>query len=453
MFFLARCRQKLAGAIAVCLLLGLILMLMVGSAAANSPHVDVLQVDGAVTPMLARYIDRGISQAEEDGAEACIIELNTPGGLLYSTQEITNRMLDAEVPVVVYVNKWAGSAGTFITLAADVAAMAPGSRIGAAHPVSGGGEDISDTMDMKVTEDAVADVRSFAQMYGRNVAAAEATVRQALSFSAHEALGKEALSENYQEILGIESPYLDPPLVDIGAESIDELVEMLGEGVTLANGQPFSISPGATCHYIGMTAMEDFLYAISDPNIAYILLSIAMLGILIELSHPGLILPGVVGGISLLMAIYSLGVLGANYAGILLIVLAIGLFVAEIFTSSFGLLTGGGVVALVLGSLILFSGTPFEINPWLITGVVAFFALIFVFVIGAVVRGQHRRPVTGKEGLVGKPAVVRRVLDPTGMVLAKGELWNATSESGQIELGEEVIVTKIEGLKLRVRKK
>ena len=422
----------------------------IGANAAN-PQIAIITAKGTVNPALADYIDRGITEAEENNAVACIIELDTPGGLLSSTEEITNRILNATVPIVVYVNRWAGSAGTFITLAADVAAMASGSRIGAAHPVAGGGEEISEVMKKKITEDTAANARRLAEMHGRNVKAAEATVCEALSFTDQEALGLVPLTEAYQRALGCEK--LQPPLVDVGADSLDQLIEKLNKGITLANGNEFHLpTSGATKNFINMTGVESFLHTISNPNIAYILLSIAMLGILIELSHPGLILPGVVGGVCLFLSLYSLGVLGANWAGLLLILLAFGLFVAEIFTPTFGLLTAGGITALTLGSLILFSGTSMSIDWRLIGVVVSLVTAIFVFIVFAVVRAHRRQVTTGKEGMIGQVAVALTALDPKGTVFIKGERWSAIAEGGKIEPGEEVIVIGVEGLKLKVKK-
>jgi membrane-bound serine protease (ClpP class) len=203
-----------------------------------------------------------------------------------------------------------------------------------------------------------------------------------------------------------------------------------------------------------MNAVERFLHVISDPNIAYILLTLATIGLITEVSNPGLVLPGVVGGISLFLAFYSLGVLNAYWGGILLILLAVGLFVAEYFTHSFGLLTAGAVASLVIGSLILFSGSPeIEVNRGLIAGVTAGVTAFAVFVIGAIVRGQRRRKVTGSEGMIGEMAIAKTPLDPTGTVLAQGELWTATSDGGKVAPGEEVTISKVEGLKLRVTKK
>jgi membrane-bound serine protease (ClpP class) len=423
------------------------------SASASGPHVDILEVDGTVNPTLANYIDRGISQAEKDGAIACVITLDTPGGLLSSTEDIVNRIMSAEVPVVVYVNPWAGSAGTFITIAAHIAAMSPNSRIGAASPVAGGGKEISETMKKKITQDTVAWIESIAEERGRNKNAAIAAVAEAASYTDKEALGLDEI-EGWAE-LGLDSPLLDPPLVELGANNLSQLMEELeGWEVTLQSGETITIhTKEAKLNYIKMSTSERFLYAISDPDIAYILLSIAMLGIIIELSHPGIILPGVVGGVSLLLSLYSLDMLEANYAGLLLMLLAFGLFIAEVFTSTFGLLFGGGVVSLIIGSLVLFNGTPFEINPVVIATVVVIFTAIFAFIVIAIVKAHRSRITTGKEGLVGQTGITHTEIDPKGTIFIEGERWNATSESGRIEPEEEVIVTKVEGLRLKIIKK
>jgi len=439
------------------LLLFLIFLAVLATASASAdapaPQVDVLEVDGTVNPPLANYIERGISQAEEDDAVACIIELNTPGGLLSSTEDIVTQISKSKVPIIVYVPRggWAASAGAFITLAADVAAMGPESVIGASTPISGSGEELPEDARNKAINLARQWMKSIAEEHGRNEEAAMAAVTQAASFSLGEALGTTELSAHNQDMLGV--THLAPPLIDTEAESVDQLIERLGGGITLANGESFSIPSDTISSYIRMTTIERFLLAISDPNIAYILLSIAMLGILIELSHPGLILPGVVGGVCLLLSIYSLGMLEANYAGVLLIILAFGLFIAEVFTSTFGLLVGGGVVSLTLGSFILFSGTTFRIDPKLIAGVVVFFTAIFLFVVSAIIRAHRRRVTTGQEGLVGQIGVTQTPLDPKGAVFIQGERWNAIVEGDRIDTGEEVIVTKVEGLKLKVEKK
>jgi len=432
---------------------------IIGTGSATpSAQIDVLRVEGTIVPAVASYIDRGISEAESHQAAAVIIELNTPGGLLSTTENIVDRILDAEVPVVVYVDRWAGSAGTFITLAAHVAAMAPASRIGAASPVSVGEDELSDTMAKKITEDTAASIRRLADLRGRNLKAAEATVLEALSFTDQEALGIKELPEDYQKLLKLETPYLDPPLVDLGAANLESLIDQLnGMKVVVAGEEVTIVTEDSFTNRIGMSLIERFLQVISDPNIAYILLSLATTGLVLELINPGTILPGVVGAISLILAFYSLAVLEASWAGIFFIILAFVLFIAEVFTPTFGLLTLGGVASLVMGSVILFGGGPelfqLQINWWVVAAVVVVVTAIFVFVVGAVIRSQRRRPVTGKEGLVGKIALAQTELDPTGMVLVEGEHWTARAEGGRIEPGEEAVVTKVEGLKLWVAKK
>ena len=408
-------------------------------AAAGPTTVEVLSVDGTIVPVIADYIDRGISQAEVHNATVCIIELDTPGGLLDSTENIVQRIMNASVPVVVYVSPkgaWAASAGTFITLSAHIAAMTPGTTIGAAHPVAAGGEEIPEDQMKKIVEFSAKWMRTIAEERGRNIEEAELAVTQSKSFT-----DVDALENN---------------LINLRAENLADLIAQInGWNVTLAGGQEVVID--TTNHSSTRNEMNDvekFLHAISDPNIAYILLTLATIGLITEISNPGLILPGVAGGISLFLAFYSLGVLDAYWGGILLILLAMGLFIAEFFTHSFGLLTIGAIASLVMGSLILFSGTPeVELNKGLIAGVTAGVTAFAFFVIGAIVRGQRRRKVTGPEGMIGEIAIARTPLDPTGTVLAQGELWTATSEGGQVAPGEEVIISRVEGLKLWVTKK
>jgi membrane-bound serine protease (ClpP class) len=377
--------------------------------------------------------------------------------LLSTTEKIVDRILDAKVPVVVYVDRWAGSAGTFITLAAHVAAMVPGSRIGAASPISTQGE-LPATLQKKLTEDTAARIRSLADLRGRNQAAAEATVIEALSFTDQEALGLEPIPVSDQQLLGLSSPYLSPPLVDLGAKDVDSLIAQLnGRTVNVAGEQVTINTEGYVKNDVGMSAIEKFLQAISNPDIAYVLLALAVTGIVLELLNPGAILPGVIGAISLILAFYSLAILEASWAGVFFIILAFILFILEAFVTSFGILTIGGIASLIMGSIILFGGGPelfkLHVDWWVIALVVTVFAAIFVFVIGAIVRAHRRRPTTGKEGLIGKTAVAHTALNPTGMVFVEGELWTATSEAGKIEAGEEVVVTKLEGLKLKVTKK
>jgi membrane-bound serine protease (ClpP class) len=401
--------------------------------------VEVLTVDGTIVPVIADYIDRGLSQAEENGATVCIIELDTPGGLLDSTEEIVQSIMNADVPIVVYVSPkgaWAASAGTFITLSAHIAAMMPGTTIGAAHPVAAGGEEIPEDQMQKIVEFSAKWMRTIAEERGRNMEEAELAVRESKSFT-----DVDALENN---------------LIDLRADTLEILIARIdGWEVTLASGEEVVID---TADYVQirneMNAIEQFLHTISDPNIAYILFTLATIGLITEISNPGLVFPGVAGGISLFLAFYSLGVLDAYWGGIALLLLAVGLFIAEYFTTTFGLLTAGGIASLVMGSLILFTHTPgVEVNRGLIAGVTVGVAAFAVFVVGAIIRGQRRRKATGAEGMIGTIAVARTPLDPTGTVLAQGELWTATSEGGKVTPGEEVIITKVEALKLWVAKK
>ncbi len=314
--------------------------------------------------------------------------------------------------------------------------MTPGTTIGAAHPVSAGGEEIPEDQMKKIVEFSAKWMRTIAEERGRKMEEAELAVTQSKSFT-----DVDALEYN---------------LIDLRPENLADLVSQInGWNVTLAGGQEVILdttSYGSTRNE--MNAVEKFLQTISDPNIAYILFTLATIGLITEISNPGMVFPGVIGGISLLLAFYSLGVLNAYWGGIALILLAVGLFIAEYFTTSFGLLTAGGVIALVAGSLILFSHSPgIEVNRGLIAGVAVGFSAFAVFVIGAIVRGQRRRKATGAEGMIGAMALAKTPLDPTGTVLAQGELWTATSEGDRIAAGEQVVINKVEGLKLWVTKK
>ena len=408
-------------------------------AAAGPTSVEVLTVDGTIVPVIADYIDRGIGQAEENGASVCIIELDTPGGLLDSTDKIVKRIMNADVPIVVYVSPkaaWAASAGTFITLSAHIAAMTPGTTIGAAHPVSAGGEEIPEDQMKKIVEFSAKWMRTIAEERGRNMEEAELAVTESKSFT-----DVDALENN---------------LIDLRAENLADLISQInGWNVTLASGEEVILdttSYGSTRNE--MNAVERFLQTLSDPNIAYILFTLATIGLITEISNPGMVFPGVAGGISLLLAFYSLGVLNAYWGGIALLLLAVGLLIAEYFTTSFGLLTAGGVASLVIGSLILFSHSPgVEVDKGLIAGVTVGFTAFAVFVLGAIIRGQRRRKATGAEGMIGTIAIAKTPLDPTGTVRAEGELWAASSEGGKVAPGEQVIISKVEGLRLWVTKK
>jgi len=414
-------------------------LLPLTSRAANQ-SIHILHVEGTIVPAVADYIDRGIEKAEEENVLACIIELDTPGGLLDSTERIVQTIMNADVPVIVYVNPrgaWAASAGTFITLSAHIAAMTPGTTIGAAHPVSGSGEEIPEDQMKKIVEFSAKWMRTIAQERGRNIEEAELAVTESKSFTDVDAL--------------------EANLIDLRANSLDELIALIdGWELTLANGLEVTLdtSSYATTRN-DMSLIEGFLHAISDPNIAYILLSLGSIGIIAEIYSPGTFFPGIIGAISLLLAFYSLGVLDANLGGILLILLAFGLFIGEVLTSTFGIFTAGGITALVLGSLILFpeSGALFQVNPWLIAAIAIIVAAVFAFVITRIVRTHRRQAYTGREELAGKTAVAKTALEPEGIVLFKGERWTAVVEKGKVKPGEEVTITKVDGLKLYVTRK
>jgi membrane-bound serine protease (ClpP class) len=413
-------------------------LLPITTSAANQ-SIHILHVEGTIVPVMADYIERGIEKAEDENALACIIELDTPGGLLDSTEEIVQTIMNADVPVIVYVTPrgaWAASAGTFITLSAHIAAMAPGTTIGAAHPVSAGGEEISEEQMEKIVEFSAKWMRTIAQERGRNIEEAELAVTESKSFTDVDAL--------------------EANLIDLRAGTLDELITLInGRQVTLASGLEVTLD---TSSYVAtrndMSLIEGFLHAISDPNIAYILLSLGSIGIIAEIYSPGTFFPGIIGAISLLLAFYSLGVLDANLGGILLILLAFGLFIGEVLTTTFGIFTAGGITALVLGSLILFpEAGALQVSPWLIGVMAAVVAAVFAFVITRIVGAHRRQAYTGREELVGKTAVAKSALEPEGIVLFKGERWTATAEKGKVKPGEEVTITRVDGLKLYVTKK
>jgi membrane-bound serine protease (ClpP class) len=424
------------------ILVGVVCISLATVVQAATPIVDVLTVKGTINPVLVDYIKRGIDKAESDRATACIIQIDTPGGLDISMRDIVQTIVNARVPIVVYVSPSgarAASAGVFITMAAHVAAMAPNTNIGAAHPVSigtTGDTSSSSTMDEKIINDAAAYIKSIAQAHGRNVTWAEQAVRESVS-----ATEQEALSLN---------------VIDMVAPDLNTLLSQLdGRTVTMLDGNTVTLhTQGVAVTFIKMNWVEDFLYAIADPNIAYLLMGLAVLGIFAEIFNPGLIFPGIIGGICGLLAFYALGMLPVNLTGILLLVLAIGLFIAEAFTPGFGLLAGGGIASLVIGSLILFKGgvPGMRVNPGLIAVVTILIAGFFIFVVQRVVKVHRKQATTGREELLGKTVITRTALTPEGQVFFRGERWEAVSESGNIEANETVTISKVEGLTLHVKK-
>ena len=426
----------------LCLFLLLATTLTAASVQAAGPEIAVLHIKGTINPVLVDYIERGITQAEADDAAALIIQMDTPGGLDVTMRQIIQLMDGADVPIVVYIppGARAASAGFFITIAADVAAMAPDSAIGAATPVSIGSEgeaELSEAMTAKILNDAAAYAIAIAQAHNRNVEWAEKAVREAASIPA-----SEALTLN---------------VIDIVAGNLNDLISQLdGFIITGTDGSQLVLhTEGATIKDIDMSAIEAFLYAISDPNIAYMLLSLAMMGIMVEIFNPGLIFPGVLGAICGLLAFFSLGMLPVNYTGILLMVLAFALFVAEVFTPTFGLFTAGGLVSLIAGSLILFKegGPLFEVNIVLIISISVTIAAIAAFIINRALKAHRRQATTGREELIGKRVTVRTLLEPEGTIFCEGEIWKAVLDKGRAEPGDEVLISKAEGLKLYVTKK
>jgi len=427
------------------ILLAVLLLLAVTAVQAQTAgsRVHVLTIKGTINPVLVDYVGRGIADAEKDGAQLVVIQMDTPGGLDTAMRDIIQKIVNAKVPVAVYVapsGARAASAGVYITLSAHVAAMSPNTAIGAATPVQMGAEGAQQTPDelkRKIINDAAAYIRSLAESHGRNADWAERAVRDGVSITEQEALKL--------KVIDMVSPDLNTFLTQLDGKQLKMLD---GTTRTLQTRNP-------TLVQVKMRAIESFLYAIADPNIAFILLSIAALGITMEIFNPGLIFPGVIGAICGVLAFYALGQLPVNIAGILLIVLAIIFFVAEALTATFGILLIGGIISLIIGGLILFQGgSPvFRVDPWLIAIVTIILVGVFFFVISRVVRAHRKQATTGREELVGKTAVARTALDPEGLVFFKGERWEAVSEAGKIEPGEEVIITKVDGLKLYVTKK
>jgi membrane-bound serine protease (ClpP class) len=406
--------------------------------------VYVIKVEGTINPATAEYISSSIKKATEEGAECLVIELDTPGGLLESTRSIVKSILSAEIPVVVFVypsGARAGSAGVFITLSAHIAVMAPGTNIGAAHPVGiGGMGDTSKVMEQKITNDAAAFVRTIAEKRNRNVKWAERAVRESISSTETEAL--------------------KDSVIDLIAKDLKDLLDKIdGRKVKINSEEKILRTKDAKVKFVEMNWREKLLALISDPNIAYILLLLGIYGILFELYNPGAIFPGVIGAICLILAFYSLQALPINYAGLALIVLGIILLLLEIKIVSHGLLTIGGAISLLLGSIMLIN-SPFElmqISLTVIITAVALTVLFFLFAIGMALKAQRIKPTTGKEALVGERGIALTKFKPasngwaTGQVRVHGEIWKAISQDA-INPNEEIVVRGVEGLTLKVEK-
>jgi membrane-bound serine protease (ClpP class) len=416
----------------------LVLLLTAGAAGAAAPRaVFVLPAVGSINPGLAEFIVEGIHQAERENAAALVIELDTPGGLETSMRQLVQAISNAKVPVVVYVyprSARAASAGVFITMAGHVAAMAPGTNIGAAHPVSVGMGKIDKTMEKKLLNDMVASGRSLAEERGRNADWMEKAIRQSVSIPAAEAVKLK--------------------VVDLMADNRDDLLAKINGRKVEVGGKPIVLhTAGAPVQEIPEGLRTRMLKYIADPNIAFILMMVGLAGLYFELSNPGTVFPGVIGGICLLLAFFAFQTLPINFIGILLILLAFIFFILEIKVTSYGLLSLAGLLSLFLGGMMLFRGGEggVDISWSVLIPTVAIVSLFFIVVAGIVFRSHLMRSMTGAAGMVGERGVVYTPLNPEGQVFVHGEYWQAVSDV-PIAKGEAVEVLEVMELKLRVRR-
>ena len=419
----------------ILLLFLMIAGLSVPAQAASAPHVDLIVIDGSINPAVDDFIGESITRAKAGGAQALIIQLDTPGGHLSSTQTIVKKILGAAVPVMVYVapsGAGAGSAGVFITLASHIAAMAPGTNIGAAHPVAGGGQEIKGAMGEKIENFAASFAETIAQQRGRNAEWAIQAVRKSVSITE-----KEALKKN---------------VIDIIARDIDDLLKQADGRKVDLDGRPAMLElKDVRIERHEMSLKQKILNALADPNIVYLLMMAGILGLYMEFSHPGVVFPGVAGGICLLLALAGLQILPINYAGLALMLLGIGLLIGEAFAPSFGVLGIGGIISLTLGSFFLFDteGSDLIIDRSIIFTSVATLGTFVLAISYLVFRSQKSKPTMGMQGLVGEIGEVRGKLSPGGKIFVHGEYWNAEAD-GEIDVGEKVKVIGFEGMCLKV---
>ncbi len=418
------------------------LLAIAGARAQNAPapHVYTAEIDGIIHPVAAEYVREVIAKADADGAALVVIALRTPGGLVDSTRDINNAIIHAKTPVAVFVGpsgNRAASAGFLITIAADVAAMAPATHIGAAHPVTGNGEKIDDTMAKKMASDVAAYARTLATQRKRNVSLVEQAVLESRSFTEQEALSA------------------SPPLIDLLANDVPDLVRKLdGRTITRFDGRTQTLhTAGSSSVNVEMSWQQRVLSLIAHPQIAYLLLTLGTLGLTIELWSPGAVLPGVAGGICLLLAFFAFQVLPVSYAGVLLILFGLGLLVLEVKVTSYGLLGVGGVISLLLGSMMLIDSPlpELQIGLRLIIPVTLGITGILLFLVTLAVNAQRALPVTGASAMLHELGYALTPIDPggTGHIRTHGEIWTASANE-RIEAGTPVRVTAVDGLRLRV---
>jgi len=414
---------------------------MTASAADRAPIVEIATVDGIIHPVTSEFMQKAIAKADADGAALIVFTLRTPGGLLDSTRDINNAIIAARTPVAIFVGpsgNRAASAGFLITMAADIAAMAPGTHIGAAHPVNGTGEKMDEVMSKKAASDTAAYARTLAAQRGRNVTLVEQAVVDSRSFTE-----KEALTAS-------------PPLIDLVANDVPDLVQKLdGRTIHRFNGSSTTLKlAGAETRSIEMTWPQRVLTAVAHPQIAYLLLTLGTLGLTIELWSPGAILPGVAGGLCLLLAFFALQVLPVSYAGVLLILFGFALLILEVKVTSHGLLAVGGITSLVFGSLMLIDSPlpELQIGLRVILPITLSIAAILLFLVQLGLKAQRMPSVTGESGMLHSTAQALTSIEPGGVgrVSTHGEIWTATSPE-PIHAGDRVVVTEVKGLLLTVR--
>ncbi len=419
-------------------------ILLTALPAVAAAEILVADLSEIIQPVTARYLLNAMDQAEREHATLLIIRLNTPGGMMDPMREIIMRMLDTRVPVAVLVGPSgarAASAGCLITISSDIAAMSPGTNMGAAHPVSIEGEKIDEIMSKKIENDTVAWIKSIVEKRGRNADLADKAVRESKSYTEKEAL--------------------EGHMIEYVCKDVDDLINQLnGKTIHRFNGQEVTLHlSGQRQKWIPMTSKEKILNLLAHPTVAYLLFMAALLGFYFEFAHPGAIFPGVTGGICLILAFFAFNILPINYAGLMLILLAFGFFIAEVKLQSFGVLGIGGVIALILGSMMLIDAADaaLRVPIRIILPVSIGMALIVIFLLRLALGALRRRTVTGEQGIVGEIGQVIEAVHPEGIMPAgkiqvHGEYWNAITEEGDFQRGERVIVTTVSGLTLTVKR-